>query len=57
MMLNGQLQYEGNWYNNMPDGEECKVLGKDGSIIFEGRLVNGKCMFAGMVKYQYGAPI
>ena len=56
-MLNGQLQYEGNWYNNMPDGEECKVLGKDGSIIFEGRLVNGKCMFAGMVKYQYGAPI
>jgi len=54
---NGQLQYSGNWYNNMPDGEDCKVYGKDGSIIFEGRLVNGIYKFAGMVKYQYGAPI
>lgn len=54
---NGQEQYAGNWYNNMPDGEDCKVYGKDGSLIFEGRLVNGINKFAGMVKYQYGAPI
>jgi len=54
---NGQEQYSGNWYNNMPDGEECKVYGKDGGLVFEGRLVNGINKFAGMVKYQYGAPI
>ena len=50
---NGTIQFEGNWLDNMPDGDSCQIFDQNGSMVHNGRLVRGVGRFAGEIVYKY----
>ena len=55
---NGALEYQGQWLDNMPDGDECVIFGKNGAALYQGRLVRGIGIdSSGNVVYEYGAKV